>query len=530
MADKEQQREACDDTTTEASPEPLYTGSKCGKGLYYLWHLQMIGMLHESDPKPEELGGADARVAIIDNGCVRSHPNLGEDRIVDRADFASDWSGVSYMNWDDPTAIAIDLKDLGVTTKELKKIDTVVGAFGNEAPFEFVPTLSAKDRLGASIKNVADGWSPKLSQVQDPSERFSNHGTSCSGLVAGGKSDGKNPWAIDYYGVNPKAAIIPINTPYNHEYVPLTLGLLHAYHKEADVILIPRGADDRETLANGGPAGLSSATRDPRFTRIDHRAELILDKLLFELVLAKVSAKIPVVVAAGNDGSSTLQYPARLVVAGKCPNLIVVGACNARGHKSSYSSGGTETSDRGVTVFAPSDDAEEISKDYFRYNETWWRGRQLPLDVGLDQTNSYGKPAETDNRFSPYGILAIDIPGTFSDASGSHEDQTEHNDPTGPESGAFSKGATEPDHTEHRPGSLYSVFGGTSAAAAIVAGVVSCIQGKKKESGIKTLSGTQMKAKILNAKKKSRPVDDIYSAAPDELWVDLIDWEKAKLL
>ena len=226
---------------------------------------------------------------------------------------------------------------------------------------------------------------------------------------------------------------------------------------------------------------------------------------------------IPVVVSAGNDGGAALQYPARLV-ADKCQHLIVVGACNARGFRSSYSSGTAET----VTLYAPSDDAEEISKRHYRYNETWWRGRQLPLSQGKDQKGIEGPLAETDNRFSPYGILAIDIPGTFGAGGSAHEDELEYDDPGAPHTQANNPTGAPPCSDEYKPGSLYSIFGGTSAAAAIVAGIASRVQGMLPEG--RDLSGAEMKGLLLRHTKPSEAASGAGQGATGDLCVPIPDW------
>lgn len=485
---------AADKSKEMSGVDTAYSGESSlgGKGLYYLWHLQVVGLLDANSPDPEsKLTGKDVKVAIIDNGCARYHPNLPKYAIIDRADFAYDWSGLAFEPWSftQPTPPPIDLdKDLNLRREDVLAV----------APDKLEKI--ALERLDLAVKNVNSSLPKEEGILQDPSARFSNHGTSCAGLIAGRPQEEPendqcqhevtdnttlNPWAIPYYGVNRQARIIPINTPYNHEYVPLTLALLHAVRFGAEVVLIPRAAMD--------PSLEPDITKDdPRYTRFVDSPELQADKLIFELVLKKISAKIPVVVAAGNDGGDVLQYPASLVANG-CPDLIVVGACNARGFRSSYSMGGHRTSATGVTVYAPSDDAEELSKTYMRYNEAWWRGRQLKLELGAHQGNPDGAPVEKSNCYSPYGVLAIDIPGTFGRGGLAHEDELEYDDPGQVTNyGSSSKPGEEPEGYEHKPGSLYSVFGGTSAAASIVAGIVSL-----KVDGFAEPKGKNAKAFLL---------------------------------
>ncbi|MEM0989789.1 MAG: S8/S53 family peptidase [Pseudomonadota bacterium] len=476
-------------------------GDLTGLGLHYLWHLIDINLLNlveipsNADAAAQQkLRGPDGwgklhpgddrkRVAIIDNGACAHHPNLPGHAIKNRADFAYFERGATFSNWQGWPASGRDVGSVkdwladNLTNEEAAQtrqsatalVDELIGAWSTPVP-------AAANR--ASPQSTDAGPLHRYHDLEDPSRRFAAHGTACAGLVAdrppedvsappsgagGCPTEQANPWAIQYVGVNPEAEIMPINTAYSHEYKTVTNALLWAYWNDAAVILLPRGLPDLEPIEPH--EGIED--QDPRRTRFTTKGEpeyerLNADRRVFEAVLAAISAEIPVVVASGNNGRRELEYPACLVnrhgkdITGPiAPDLIVAGAQTHRGVRSSYSSGRTNN---GVTVYAPSDDAEEISKAYSRFERRGWRGRQLRL------------APEEGNDYSPYGVLAIDIPGPYG-YENMYEQDLEHFDEGQP--GHLAPGQSG---LENSPGSLYTVFGGTSAAASIVAGVISLLQ------------------------------------------------------
>ncbi|MEM6889643.1 MAG: S8 family serine peptidase [Pseudomonadota bacterium] len=435
---------------------------KVEEGLPYLWPHIAVGLAeHEfvgdawsvkPDPRWLDTGATrKSRVAIIDNGLCRSHPNLPKQATTGRIDFSHDRAGSTYP-WRDKGKNRVDENE--------KQVASLIGRIEDETSRALIQKM-VDDARALHVHEVKG--------VPDPCDRFSAHGTACAGLVAGRTLNGDpnaNPWAIKYLGMDPFADIIPINTPYNYEYWPVTNGLIWALRQGADVILLPRGVYDLpDTTQLDAEYGTEDPDRHPRFTRLTNKDShdydrLAQDKEEFEQVLAIISRLIPVVVSAGNDGTDELQYPARLVK-GTAPHLIVVGACTARGIKSTYSNGQRIASHDGVTVFAPSDDQGEISQSVMRYNERDWRGRQLTLDVHTEDTD------DRINEYSPFGVLAIDIPGTWG-YSALFDEDLEYNDE--------GQSADLQYTLQHSPGALYTMFGGTSAASSIVAGLLSTHQ------------------------------------------------------
>ena len=475
---------------------------KKGDGVHYLWHLEQVGCIDESHELTEawklfltkELPG-DATVAIIDNGCSLSHPNLDPfvGAIQDPIEFSSYVQGAVFS--DDPNSdkatrfagIRDFLSELGL------KCDADIDVYlGN----------GISENLRSTIKEYFAGTAaPVELKIPSPSERFAAHGTSCAGLIAGrpevndSEEKVRNPSALDYFGVNPFSSIIPVSTVYSHAYWPMVMGLLYAAAQQPDAILIPRAIEEMKDPAiyeshEGGGVGDES---DPRDNGNLRSLERWAEKQLFEKLLAEVSDRIPVVVAAGNSGGVELEYPAKLVDAG-APSLIVVGAVTANALRATYSSGhdpdakGAER--HKVTVYAPSDDREETSADNFRIFDLAWRSRRL----SLDRFEGAVSEAEAFDRYAPYGVLSLDIAGQYGYDSSSEADLDFREDRTDPE---LKKVLAYP---ETLPRALYTLFGGTSAASSVVAGVVSLL--KATEQGA-DLSGAEIKALLEKARFKT---------------------------
>jgi len=493
--------------------------SSTGDGVHYLWHLEQVGCIDE-DHKitkawakflSQELP-ANAKVVIIDNGCSLSHPNLPAElgAISNSIEFAASINGTVYNdqvsggdgdgddtdpgNPDNPSTKNCETNayfdglqafflDLGLETKE--EIDRYLGnGISNE--------------LRGTIHGYLEGrTAPNKLNIPSPSERFAAHGTACAGLIAGRpepeRSEGKsrNPSALDYFGVNPFATIIPVATVYSHSYWPLIMALLYSVAQAPDVILIPRAVEemqDPDYYASHGGSGVGDEA-DPRDNGNLRNYERWAEKQLFEKILGAISERIPVVVAAGNTGGPDLEYPAKLVETA-APSLIVVGAATANGLQSTYSSGynpdaaGEER--HRVTVYAPSDDREETSADNFRIFDLAWRSRRL----GLDRFEGADSEQEAFRRYAPYGVLTLDIAGQYGYDSSSEADLDFREDRTDPEL------KKELEYPETLPRALYTLFGGTSAASAIVTGLISLLKATDKG---KELSGAGTKTLLEKA-------------------------------
>jgi subtilisin family serine protease len=111
--------------------------------------------------------------------------------------------------------------------------------------------------------------------------------------------------------------------------------------ENGDVILMPRfmpDTDDTGLLADDQAVREAARNDVAQETSPVRVAELI-------AAIRETAAMVPIICASGNDGSNRLVNPARL------PGTIAVGACNDRGYRSSYSQFG-----EGLDVVAPSND------------------------------------------------------------------------------------------------------------------------------------------------------------------------------
>lgn len=517
------------------------------QGLFYLWHLEAIGLFERTltappGPRPnitpiQAWGLPDdatpptrnAKIALIDNGVsTLSHPNLPceETFLVHAIDFSGDRRGRVYA---DPDGIRSEVTEAHIEAA-LANMRTREG--GVHKGENDCPTDQDYSDLVSELKRYA--YAPeRLPKALDPCQRFAAHGTACAGLIGAGvpwpqdgnsgrkearadaehEADRKSrpprarppsPFAMPYIGVNPWSQIIPINTVYSPDYWPLIMSMLHAVVHEADVILMPRLVEEMNTepLQPEPEPPLDGECRDdrhvdaeddPRWSRLRQNKVREKEKQVFEALLAFVSYYVPVVVAAGNMGRRDLEYPASLVGT-KAPQLIVAGAVTARGLKSSYCSGeATGTGAQSISVFAPSDDVETVSADDFRLDDMSWRGRRQHWD---------DIAAERSNCFSPYGIVAVDIPGEYGYDAHAEEDRDFA------EIGANFNSQAKSKEPEYKPRALYTSFGGTSAASAITAGLASLIQHKLTANGKPTLTGHEMKRLLQETGQTGRDMEE----------------------
>jgi subtilisin family serine protease len=469
------------------------------EGLHYLWHLHGIGLLEEvergknSDKqtvflphqlwKPKEPLERVSRVAIIDNGCVRRHPNLAAGRIRFPIEFSRSMVGTVYRDPREPG-------DTGPDPDLALEKDRILAALAGCGLGDLAVKAEEEDdnrnkpslALREAIRAVCEGNWPAFdieTTVQSPAERFSPHGTACAGLVGAdaeveetGDGQPANPWAIDYSGVNPLAEIIPITTVYNQDYWPIIMALLYAVVREADVILIPRAIEEMAAPEE------DPDTSDPRHSRLLTDDTRYADFRLLRHVLRAVSDAIPVVVPAGNNGAGGIEFPAKFSN-GEFPSLIVCGAVNNNGVRSAYSSTGAND-----IIHAPSDDSQELTRDDTRYDEFSWRARRLSMLPAQD--------GAIGNRYGAYGILAIDVPGFYGyTVEGNNPiDYGEQRNPAELDE--------QFDRADLRPRSLYAIFGGTSAASSIVAGVCSLVQKRARAK----LGGAAMKRLLIDASQE----------------------------
>jgi subtilisin family serine protease len=421
------------------------------------WHLQAIGLLPATDePLPPtaerpdapiwaQLNGAKALVAIIDTG-VSDHPYL-------------------FERLDPP--LNVDLT--GEPTLQLPEMNEDRGVFaGMNAGW--LRTLKLFDEHNTKphenvLKELVEKYEKKRTFDYDaPSaanQKFAAHGTSCAGLVAASSNHGRgDPY---YRGVDPDSNVMSITTSFSPHPEMLTLAFLLAAKKPADVILFPRGLP-REI-------GLADALSDPEMAAkmTKEEKEAALPWLALKETILAVSKFIPIVCAAGNECDDTAIAPA--CFAAEDNGIIGVAAMNYFGIRSSYSNFG-----KGVSIAAPSDDAEMFNRNQARLDKTDRFFGEYPYEAFINNFKV------SDVPYGEAAIRAVDVPGPFGFTD------TVDNSITGD---AEARLATEPE-------SFFTDFGGTSAAASIVAGVASLMQRAAK---LRPGPGSAAQKKALGGKR-----------------------------
>lgn len=439
------------------------------------WHLQAIGLLPVMpDPVPPtaerkdspiwaQLNGAEAIVAVIDTG-VSDHPYL-----VGRLE--------SPLNIDltgEPTLVLPVTKPDGVFDGMNAAWLEGLGLYSKASPKPFEIVLNNMVEK-YKRRRTFDAGAPSAAN-----QKFAAHGTSCAGLVAASSNHGRggSPGYRPYYrGVDPGSRIMSVTTSFAPHPELLTLAFLLAAKKPADVILFPRGLPREIDLAADllDPAKSALMTQEERDAALPWLA-------LKETILA-VSKLIPIVCAAGNECDDSAIAPACFA---KDDNgidgngIIGVAAMNYFGVRSSYSNFG-----EGVSIAAPSDDAEMFNIDQARLDKTDRFYGEYPYQAFIK--NFF----VSEVLFGEAALRAIDVPGSFGFTD------TVGNAKAGD---ADVRLATEPE-------SFFTDFGGTSGAASIVAGVASLMQRAAKlraGSGGAGLMGTKIRELIkLSARKET---------------------------
>jgi hypothetical protein len=232
------------------------------------------------------------------------------------------------------------------------------------------------------------------------------------------------------------------------------------------VIHIPRGLpdySDRVRLMEqthsvtriDRPAG----TPDDHIQPMDQAdlARLKLHSEILEFLLREMSKRRIVVLSAGNDGwRGKLSYPARIHSRGE-DSLIVVGAVNRGGYKSGGSGKKTEWRDY-ISSYSNGRDSGSnmvhvLSDDGFALDK-----KRVAFDEQGRWANDYSYrphlPPNENNNYSSWGLLTLDVRGSYGYAAGRLYDPPEN-------------------YLGYETGDLYTVFGGTSAASALAAGLLS---------------------------------------------------------
>ncbi len=403
-----------------------------------LWHLTALGVLtRENMPNtwlPEDVK-KPARVALIDTSVAMDHPNL---RGAINQKLAFDLFSTRLGAF--PGLLGQTcLGELGLGTAQA----VVAGLPGCQA------LLDALDaRLGPDQPPCIGTIQPATSSV------FSGHGTAIAGLIGARpvvvpmaeayRDDPRDTTlALPYCGVDPTCEIIPISTNFDTDPEQMILAFLYAERIKADVIVLPRGIPDPfrmqpELYAHDlGGRNLGELTAP---CPISDEARALWAELA-ELIV-KISLRRPIVCAAGNENEEYGIYPANL--ASEDNGVISVGAVNAKGWACSYSP------PSGLTVWGPSTDAESFVEGDVR------------LDMSRHRADTRGVPRENNTaRFSHFEIISTDVPGQGGYSASPYD-------------------GAEPEDGLREFGSFFCRFGGTSAASAIIGGLLALGRGLGK--------------------------------------------------
>lgn len=300
-------------------------------------------------------------------------------------------------------------------------------------------------RLQPGQKTLFDTVLP----ATDP--RFSSHGTAIAGLVGARparvrfadqpeRAAEKPGTGLPFSGVNPFCSLIPVSAGFDPDPEQLILALLYSCMAGAQVILLPRDFPDPLRT----PPVLDRHVRE-RSERVpvSDREESLWEEL--EKLTIALSRHIPIVCAAGNSGDENVIYPASL--AADTNGIIAVGAVNSSNRIATYSCRGDL-----VTVYAPSSDGERLDREETR------------LDTQDPDYISFPDRIRQDNAGSGFSYLdavSCDVPGRYGYNSSDKADP-------------YERRLDNPADMALRDfGSFYCLFGGTSAASALVAGFLS---------------------------------------------------------
>lgn len=490
---------------------------------YYLWHLAALGVIDatfgplspggETDFSSPTINGTvwdtiaqafptantPATIALIDVGVSRSHPNL-KSRLdaVKSIDLVSHPYGAKYV-----AAPAASPYDPEVKAAFFAGLSTAgLGALNLTGPETgYLNSLIAELMASEGVVHT----------LIEGDETFGTHGTAVAGLAIGEPAmtvqgapalpdvliadDGtaapnQNRNTLPYFGVDPFSRLISIRTGFEQQPDQFITAFLYAYTNGADVILLPRGLPDPvRSVINPKPElsqdldERANWERADLFARLEEATPLASEirpyavgktanrdvawNILAKLIVA-ISRKVPVICAAGNDGESQLIYPASLAAANN--GIVAVGAVTPNGYRSGYSNYGTK-----LTLVAPSDDFEIYTRHQLRVDRT---------DPMVDQ-HFYHPGNGKVIPHSHFSLLTTDLPGTFGYAGGS--------DPY--------SSILPPLDNPGIGGGYYTAFGGTSGAAALVAGVAALVAraNKAKHGPAAKLDGLSSKAILVAA-------------------------------
>lgn len=374
-----------------------------------------------------------------------------------------------------PASVKVAIIDRGIDHTHPNLKDAVIWSDKN---FEADAKLKKKSPSGLGNDPDVLTFNPRDS-----------HGTALAGIVGGKPVNGDEDWITEdhnitkehqaFRGVAPGVKMISVRLFVNFDCESMKKALDEA--NNADIILIARTFPTGELRAPSLPGtGRSTKSSDGAPDSPTETPEQQIRRKLCALAASK-----PVICAAGNGGEHRLAFPACL------PNTIAVGACNEFGYRSTYSQHGP-----GLDVVAPSSDIELRTRNDDRARIKGQNKRKRGKENKPEQKNV--------DRLGQLGIVTTDNTGLYGYIPGKSDDESLNPDFIGA--------------TGDRR------YGGTSAAAAQIAGVVALmlqandgLKGKPEEIR-KLLKGTASHRNLY--KEGSEAWETVFGAG-------LVDAEKA---
>lgn len=526
---KEDDMDTTGSTRAERAVPPPY---------YHLWHLAALNVVTAEFEGNAASSGAKGRAPSADAACPRIRSTV--------------WDRIAAEATHEGASAVVALVDVGVSARHPnlrtrldreRSIDLAshpygarttpprdgeeASPFAAETPVAFFEGLDIGGLEGIDLPDADDraylddlvasyaasrGVERTLTSVE---ETFASHGTCCAGLIvaepAAVGTDGeatapetafgcggtpvpnRNANVVPYFGVDPFSRLLSVRTSFENDADQFIAAFLYAWHRGADVIVLPRGIPDPVRSHLRPKPGFEEG-RDRRDAR--ERADLLrriaLDqeprqpdpeallprhdearawKVLRSVLLA-ISRHVPIVCAAGNDGESQLIYPANLATPEN--GIIAVGAVTAEGFRAGYANYGD-----GLTLVAPSNDGEVLNRHQIRLD---------PFDPASRAFLGDG----SDPRIVPFSTLELmttDLPGAF-----------------GYEAGAAPGSTIGVAENPGVGGGYYAGFGGTSGAAALIGGVTALCQRARRSRGLDRLGGVEMKTILVEASSRDRAV------------------------
>lgn len=458
-------------TTVPPYSEPIGQGSY--PRYHGLWHLAALGIVSdlqsfESDIWKEvsdtmtQKGARPVRIALIDTSVDYEHPIL-RDAVNSSigVDFVSNRRGAFLVPQNVPGDVTDMLKHHLQKYEEEQDQKDQLARDGKEEPGLPKRLRRQKIRVIKSLLESTNLTSEKIVPAA-ANKAFSSHGTSMAGIIGGrpgiidvhspaelspGRSaPAKDTMHLPYAGVNPFCEIVPISTSADPRPRQTLQALIYAELIEADIIVLAT------SLAYPGDANVTSAATEPYVLPasgtitlnddVETKTKKYWDNL--DDHIRNVASRRPVLCAAGNSASGLVSYPARL--AGKAPGILSVGARTSLGKRASYAP--TPDDENPVSIETLSGDGERFDRVLKRLDP--FRARANQDEYARLFERGAVEPTAVE------AILAPDISGRFG------------------QTGSVFLDATVPDtNTYYDPASLFASFSGTSAAAAIAAGVLS---------------------------------------------------------